>query len=143
MPRVRRNHIEGSIMKKRLAALVLAAAAALTGWQVAHACGLMPYREATFTSAQAAGQPVLIYVTAPGCDVCRKQFMVLARLSMEPDFSEMTMLSADYNNALALRLAMNVQREGTLIMFKGKSEVARAVGPTDAAAIEALLREAL
>ena len=49
----------------------------------------------------------------------------------------------DYDSQKDLLRKFNVQRQSTLIVFKGKQETGRSTGDTNAASIEALLAKAI
>ena len=49
----------------------------------------------------------------------------------------------DYDSQKDLLRKFNVQRQSTLMVFKGKQETGRSTGDTNAASIEALLAKAI
>ena len=102
-----------------------------------------PFDQKAFEAAQAAGKPILLDVSAPWCPTCKAQAPILERLSSEPRFKELVSFSIDYDSQKELLRTFNVQRQSTLIVFKGKQEQGRSVGDTNAASIEALLAKAL
>ena len=94
-------------------------------------------------AAQAAGKPILVHVTAPWCGECRRQKPIVADLASRPDFKAMTFINVDFDSQKDVLRSLRVQRQSTLVVYKGDAEVARAVGITKPAAIEALLRKGL
>ncbi|MBS0326929.1 MAG: thioredoxin family protein [Proteobacteria bacterium] len=118
-----------------LASLVLAASGALAG-------EIQPYDAATFASLQAAGRPVVIDVYAAWCPTCRAQAPLVSALMKKPAFRDFTVLRVDFDTQTDLRRELGVPRQSTLIVFRGKREVARSVGDTDLESIERTLGEA-
>ena len=98
-----------------------------------------PFNAAAFEAAQAAGQSILIEVTAPWCPICKAQAPILASLAAKPKFKGVTSFEIDFDTQKDLLRKFNVQRQSTLIAFKGRQEVGRSTGETNAARIESLL----
>lgn len=118
-----------------LASLVLAASGALAG-------EIQPYDAATFASLQAAGKPVVLDVYADWCPTCKAQAPIVSELMKRPAFRDFTVLRVNYDTQKDIRREFNVPMQSTLIVFRGKHEVARSVGDTDSSSIEATLRKA-
>jgi thioredoxin 1 len=129
-------------MKRRdvLAAIVLSSALAF-----APAASAMdqPYDQKAFEAAQAAGKPILIEVFAPWCPVCKAQAPILSRLKGEARFKNLTSFKIDFDSQKELLRKFNVQKQSTLIVFKGRQETGRSTGDTSAASIETLLGKAI
>ncbi len=101
------------------------------------------FKSADFDKAKASGKPVLVEVSAPWCPTCKAQKPILSELKAQPRFKELASFEVDFDSQKdALRL-LNVQKQSTLIVFKGGKEVARSTGETSKAAIEGLLAKAL
>ncbi len=101
------------------------------------------FKSADFDKAKASGKPVLVEVSAPWCPTCKAQKPILSELKAQPRFKDLSSFEVDFDSQKdALRL-LNVQKQSTLIVFKGGKEVARSTGETSKAAIEGLLAKAL
>ena len=86
--------------------------------------GFMPFSKEAFQSAMESGKTTLVFFHAPWCPVCKAQEpKVLAHL--QTDAKEVVALKVDYDSNPALRKEMNVTKQSTLILFRGKSEIAR------------------
>jgi len=96
-----------------------------------------------FAAAQSAGAPILVHVNAPWCPTCRAQLPILEKLEGAPKFAKLKVFSVDFDTRKDVLRALKANSQSTLIVFKGKTEVGRSVGETDAAAIAALLDKAL
>lgn len=107
-----------------------------------NAAGLR-FERAAFDKARMSGKPVLVEVTAPWCPVCKAQRPILSELKAEPRFKDMAVYEVDFDSQKDALRALGVQKQSTLIVFKGNQEVGRSTGETSKAAIESLLAKAL
>jgi thioredoxin 1 len=123
-----------------LGALALTAALACDG---ASAMDKKPFDQKAFDAAQAAGTPILVEVTAPWCPVCKAQAPILAKLGGDARFKNLVRFNVDFDSQKDLLKKFNVQKQSTLIVFKGKQEAGRSTGDTNAASIEALLGKSI
>jgi thioredoxin 1 len=118
---------------------VIALSTALSLGFVASAADRLPFDQAAFAAAQAAGKPILVEVSAPWCPICKAQAPTLARLKNEPRFKDLVSFNIDFDSQKDLLRQFNVQKQSTLIVFKGQQETGRSTGVTDPGAIELLL----
>jgi thioredoxin 1 len=101
------------------------------------------YDQKAFEAAQAANQPILVEVHASWCPVCKRQRPILAKLGTEPKFKTMVSFEIDFDSQKELVQRFNVHKQSTLIVFKGRKEVARSTGDSNPASIEQLLAKSL
>ena len=122
----------------------LAAAAAVFGLGLgsAQAATEMTYSDAAFTSAQKAGKPILIDITAPWCPTCAKQHPILSDLYTKPEFKDLQVFDVDFDSSKPLLRTLGVQMQSTMIVYHGAKEEGRATGVTAAPAIHDLLAKA-
>ena len=130
-------------MNRRTVVTGLALAAGLVLAGSTHALDAKPFNEAAFKSAQAAGKPMLVEVSAPWCPVCKAQKPILAELTASPKFKDLVMFEVDFDSQKDVLRQLNVQKQSTLIVYKGTKEVGRSTGDTNKASIEDLLNRAL
>jgi thioredoxin 1 len=130
-------------MNRRSLLAAFAVALALAATPVVLAAESKPFDQKAFEAAQAAGKPILIDVTAPWCPVCKAQAPILAKLKAEPKFKDMVSFNIDFDSQKDLLRTFNVQKQSTLIVFKGRQEAGRSTGDTNPASIEALLGKAI
>jgi len=128
--------------------IVVAAAGALalgTALIVAPLASAAPqtYSQQAFTAAQDAGKPILLHITAPWCPTCKAQKPIVGKLDSEPKFKNLVVLDIDFDSQKALLRKLHVTQQSTLIAYKGKTEVGRSVGDTNAASIAALVDKTL
>jgi thiol-disulfide isomerase/thioredoxin len=121
----------------------LALSAVLSSAAIASAMEKRPFEQKAFEAAQAAGKPILVEVTASWCPTCKAQAPILAKLRNDAKFRELVSFNVDFDSQKDLLKKFNVQMQSTLIVFKGKDEVGRSTGDTNAASIEALLGKAI
>lgn len=101
-----------------------------------------PFNETAFETAQKAGEPILVHVTAPWCTTCAAQKPILDKLREEPRFKPLIVFNIDFDTQKPLVHKVGARMQSTLIVYKGASEVAYSSGETQPAAIEALLAKA-
>lgn len=101
------------------------------------------FDQQAFESAQAAGQPILVEVTAPWCPVCKAQAPILSSITADAKYKNMVRFNIDFDTQKDLLKKFNVRSQSTLIAFKGKSEVGRSTGDTDPGRIAALIAKSI
>jgi thioredoxin 1 len=120
----------------------LALGAAVTFGSAASAMD-QKYDQKAFEAAQAAGKPILVEVAAPWCPVCKAQAPILSRLKGEARFKDLASFKIDFDSQKDLLNKFNVQKQSTLIVFKGKQEAGRSTGDTNPGSIEQLLAKSI
>ncbi len=131
------------MLNKRHLLGTLVMAAALSLGSIASAMDKKPFDQTAFEAAQAAGKPILVEVSAPWCPICKAQAPILSRLKSDPRFKELVSFDIDFDSQKDLLRKFNVQKQSTLIVFKGKQETGRSTGDTNAGSIETLLGKSI
>ncbi len=130
-----------SLTRRTVALAGLALAVSATG-RSAHAFAQpKPFDAKAFAAAQAAGQTILVEVSAPWCPTCKVQKPILSRLGAKPEFAKFAFFEIDFDSQKDALRQMRAQSQSTLIVFKGAQEAGRSVGDTNPASIEALLKK--
>ncbi|WP_428332003.1 thioredoxin family protein [Novosphingobium sp.] len=127
----------------RTFATVLCLPLALIAATTASAQPIRPFSFGALKAAQAAGKPVLVDVFAPWCPTCRAQAPTIDALATDPSTSNLVILRVDFDHQNSELAFLHVNKQATLIAYKGKAEVGRALGITDPDQIKALARSAL
>jgi thiol-disulfide isomerase/thioredoxin len=127
-----------SLLKTLLFATTLLAASL-----PAQALTIAPYSADALATAQKAGKPVALQFHAPWCPTCRAQDKALEVLKAEPGAVDVQLLVVDYDSEGALKQALKVRTQSTLIVYHGVVEKTRAIGITTPDDIRAVLRQAL
>jgi thioredoxin-like negative regulator of GroEL len=102
-----------------------------------------PFTQAAFDAAKAAGKPVLVEVSAPWCPTCKAQKPILSDLRAMPKFKDLVIFEVDFDSQKEVLRGLNVQKQSTLVVFKGGKEVGRSTGDTKKESIEALLAKSV
>ncbi len=121
---------------------VLALGAALAFGPLASAAS-KTFDQKTFEAAQSAGKPILLHVHAPWCPTCRAQEPILSKIEGAAKFKDLVVLRIDFDSKKDVLRGFRVNQQSTLIVFKGKQEVGRSTGDTNAASIETLVGKAI
>lgn len=103
----------------------------------------VPFDQASYVQALAAGKPVVVYLHADWCPTCRAQQPIVDRLSKEPRLKDVTIYVADFDKETALEKSLKVTQQSTFVVFKQGHEVTRSTGQTTEPAIRAVLEQAL
>jgi thiol-disulfide isomerase/thioredoxin len=98
-----------------------------------------PFAMDAFKAAQSAGKPILVDAYASWCPVCRAQQTVLGDLKTKPKYDALVVFKVDYDKQRDALDTFHMQKQSTLIAFKGEKETGRSVGDTKAASIEKLI----
>ena len=99
--------------------------------------GFAPFTKAAFNAAADDGKLTLVFFHAPWCPVCKAQEpKVLAHLN--GDAKDVVALKVDYDSNLDLRKEMHVEKQSTLILYRGMKEIARLSYKSDDASIDEL-----
>ncbi|MBX9776014.1 MAG: thioredoxin family protein [Xanthobacteraceae bacterium] len=103
----------------------------------------LPFDQKAFAEAQAAGRPILVEFYTTWCPVCKVQRPFLTTLGQNPKYQKIAYFEIDFDKHKDLAREFRVHKQSTLIVFKGKNEVARSTGDTNKASIEALVAKSL
>lgn len=103
----------------------------------------LPFDQKAFDAAQASGRPILVEIYASWCPVCKVQRPLLTKLGQNPKYQKIAYFEVDFDRQKDVLRALRVSKQSTLIVFKGKNEVARSTGDTNHVSIEALVAKSL
>jgi len=120
-----------------LAALAIAFAAP------AQAGSVSGFRTQTFEALQARHRPVVLFVHAPWCPICRAQEKTITRLLATPKYRDVTVLTIDFDSQKALWSRFGVRQQSTLIGFRGSMETGRLSFDADPTRVTAVLDSTL
>ncbi len=103
----------------------------------------IPFNQAQFDSARAAGKPVAVVFHADWCPTCRAQAPVLKGLTQTPEFKSVSLYIANFDTESALKRSLGVTKQSTIVVFKNGREAGRSTGDTQRDNLAALLRHAI
>jgi len=110
---------------------------------VAAAPAVRPFDQAAFDAAQKSGKPIIVWVHAPWCPVCREQAKTIARVTADPAYRDMQVFRIDYDTQKPLWQKFGATMQSTVIAFHGKRETARIAHETDDGKVAAVIRSAI
>jgi thioredoxin 1 len=136
---------EENIMRLTSAFATLMAAAALTLTSViaVSAAEIRSFEKDAFATAQKAGQPVVVDITASWCPTCAKQKPIIDQLAASGNFKDVTVFTVDFDAQKDVVRALGASMQSTLIAYRGAQETARSVGDTKPASIEQLFKSTM
>jgi len=125
----------------RIFAPALAVAVAATIASVpAQAAEVRAFDKASFEAAKAAGRPILVDVKAWWCPVCGSQNRTIkAAVNGNKAYDKLVIFEINYDKQKAEWQALGVRKQGTLIGYKGKTEIGRVEFKTDKTLINGFL----
>jgi thioredoxin 1 len=103
----------------------------------------LPFDQKAFADTQAAGRSILVEFYTTWCPVCKVQRPFLTTLGQNPKYQKIAYFEIDFDRHKDLAREFRVHKQSTLIVFKGKNEIARSTGDTNKASIEALVAKSL
>jgi thiol-disulfide isomerase/thioredoxin len=103
----------------------------------------IPFEQAQFDAARAAGKPVAVVFHADWCPTCRAQAPVLKELSQTVELKSLTLYIANFDTEKALKKSLGVTKQSTIVIYKNGQEVARSTGDTQRSSLAALLGRAV
>lgn len=109
----------------------------------ASALDVESYTQEKHMNLQAQNKPTALHFHAGWCSTCAAQESVFKSLGSSNDLKGVTLLVVDFDSNKALRSQLKVKSQSTVIVYKGKTEVARSAGETGADNIKALLSKGL
>lgn len=83
-----------------------------------------PYTPEAVKAAMAEGKTTLLFFHAPWCPVCKAQEPKVQAYLNGPH-KEIVAFKVDYDSNMALRKQLKVEKQSTLILYHGTTEVAR------------------
>lgn len=101
------------------------------------------YDQMAFDQAQAANKPILVWVHAPWCPVCREQEKAIKEITADPAYRDLVVLRIDFDTQKPLWQKFGATMQSTLIGFHGKRETGRVAHESDVARIAPVLRSTL
>lgn len=126
-----------------LRSLFAAVGVALLLVPAAQANDMFVFSAERFQAALSDGGPLLVETYSTGCPVCWVQEPTVREIIQKPEFGALRVLVIDVNSHEDMLRVVGAQTRSTLIVYKDGKEVARAVGITNPADIETLLRKAI
>ena len=103
----------------------------------------LAFDQKAFEAAQASGRSILVEFHTTWCPVCKVQRPFITTLGQNPKYQKIAYFEIDFDRHKDLAREFRVHKQSTLIVFKGKNEIARTTGDTNRTSIEALIAKSL
>ena len=123
--------------------LMIPVAITLICLSFANAAERSTFDRAAFDNAQNANKSVLVYVSAPWCPTCKAQKPIIEKLASNPKFKNLQIFDVDFDTSTDVLASFKVNKQSTLIVFKGKDETGRSTGDTSEKSLSDLLDKSL
>ena len=132
----------------RLKSFASALGAALLGLLIAGAAPAsayerVPYTNVAIDAVRAANTPYIIYVHADWCTTCQAQDRVLATLTDDPRFADLTIIEVNFDRQQHIMRILNIPDRSTFVSYVGTQERNRSWADTTPGGIEAFLVETM
>lgn len=127
-------------MKALFKSLLLASSLLLTGPVFANPT---VFTQSAFNQLQKEGKAILIEVHAPWCPTCRAQAAVTDMLLKDKEFKSINTLRVDFDSQKEVLKKFKVNKQSTLIVYKGFKEMGRSTGDTSSESIKKLIQKAI
>jgi len=111
--------------------------------RTALALDIVPYQEAAFTQARAAGKVTAIQFHSGWCPICVMQERGVRALQDDKAMAQVIVFQADFSKEEALRQRFNVTSFSTLVVFRGDMERSRTTGDFRPEQLKQLFAKAL
>ena len=108
---------------------------------IAMAGDIKPFNQKEFDQLTKEGKPVVLDISAPWCPTCKQQKPIIEGLMKQPAYTDVTLLTIDFDSAKSTLKTFKVNTQSTLVAFKGEKEVGRSVGDTTPAGLEGLVKK--
>ena len=119
------------------------AAAAIVLAAPGQAAGLGEFNPSTFQTLQTHNRPVVLFVHAPWCPICRAQEQTIKQLLATPKYKDVTVLTIDFDTQKPVWSRFGVKQQSTLIGYRGSKETGRLSYNSDPARVTAVLSSTL
>jgi thioredoxin len=105
---------------------------------------LVEYSKTAFAAAQAENRPIVVFVHASWCIICRRQQPIVQELASDGAFKSknLVVFVVDFGDKATLK-ELNVTDRSTLVAFHGRTERGRSSFVTDPAELRGLFSSAL
>lgn len=101
------------------------------------------YRPDAFAAAQAANDVLLVDVAASWCPTCKAQQPILNELREEEELSGIHFVRVDFDAHKDFLREHQIPRQSTILVFRGRQEVARSIAETDRERLRAFVLDAV
>lgn len=103
-----------------------------------------PYDQTRFEQTQAQNKPILVFVHAPWCPVCKAQMKTIDEIvDNDTAYKDLIIYRIDYDTQPEIWRRFGATMQSTLIAFHGAKERSRIAHVSEPAAVTDVVRQAL
>ena len=128
---------------KKLLALMIAFCTLFALTPAMAAPSWTPYSPQSLAAAQKSGKTVVIDVHADWCPTCRAQQPTLNELRADKRLKDAIFMKVNFDTDKAFLRQNRIPRQSTIVVFKGRKEVARSIAETNRTKLRAIVLNAL
>lgn len=110
---------------------------------LAGAIDIVEWKEKDYLESKTKGQTYILHFYAEWCSVCLAQKKAVKKFELEKDFKDLKVYLVDFDFASKLKKEFGVERQSTMIIFRGDQEISRIMGITDPEKIREFFKKAL
>ncbi len=109
----------------------------------AHALEIIDYKEKLVAQDKANESVYALHFFAEWCSVCLGQKRFMQKLQSDKDLKNLKVYLVDFDFEKKLKNEYNVERQSTIILFRGQQEIARSLAVNDKDKIAEFLKKSL
>lgn len=107
-----------------------------------HALEILEYKEKLVAQEKANENVYVLHFYAEWCSVCLGQKRAMQKLEGDKDLKNVKVFLVDFDFERKVKAEFNVERQSTLIIFRGQQEIARSLAVTDKDKLAEFLKKA-
>jgi hypothetical protein len=125
----------------RIGRALFVSLALAAGTGSADAAETLAFDPAAFAAAQQADRPIIVAIKAWWCPVCVSQGRTIRDEVKDPAYADLVVFQLDYDKQKVELSRFQVNRQGTLIAYRGTQQIGRLDFVTDKPRIRALVAQ--
>lgn len=108
---------------------------------ISHAIEIQEYKEKDHFADKASDKKFVLHFYAEWCSVCLAQKRAMQKFDIDPAFKDLKIYLVDFDWQRKLKAEFGVERQSTIILFKGSREIGRSLAVTDPEKIKEFLKK--
>lgn len=109
----------------------------------ANAIEILEYKEKAYEEAKAKDAPYAFHFYAEWCTICLAQKRAIQALENDKNLQNYTVFLVDFDFQRKIKAKYGVERQSTIILFRGDQELTRSLGIKEKDKLEEFLKKAL
>ena len=108
---------------------------------VVHSLEIQEYKEKAHFADKESDKKYVLHFYAEWCSVCLAQKRAMQKFEVDPAFKDLKIYLVDFDWQRKLKAEFAVERQSTLILFKGGREIGRSLAVTDPEKLKEFLKK--